>query len=82
MPWVGFKPTIPASERPKTVHALDRSATVTGIYYTTIEKIYNLQGEYYLLYIYLFTSFYFFAATKYYVPTFIFTLSFYHLVIS
>jgi hypothetical protein len=30
MPWVGFEPTIPASERAKTVHALDRSATVTG----------------------------------------------------
>jgi hypothetical protein len=30
MPWVGFEATIPASERAKTVHALDRSATVTG----------------------------------------------------
>jgi hypothetical protein len=30
MPWVGFKPTVPASERAKTVHALDRSANVTG----------------------------------------------------
>jgi hypothetical protein len=30
MPCVGFKPTIPASERAKTVHSLDRSATVTG----------------------------------------------------
>jgi hypothetical protein len=30
MPWVGFGPTIPASERVKTVHASDRSATVTG----------------------------------------------------
>jgi hypothetical protein len=28
MPWVGFEPTIPASERAKTVHALDRSKTV------------------------------------------------------
>jgi hypothetical protein len=26
----GLKPTIPASERAKTVHALDRAATVTG----------------------------------------------------
>jgi hypothetical protein len=26
----GFEPTIPVSERGKTVHALDRSATVTG----------------------------------------------------
>jgi hypothetical protein len=35
MPRVGFEHTIPASERAKTVHALDRSATVTGscIYY-------------------------------------------------
>jgi hypothetical protein len=31
MPWVVFEPTIPASERAETVHALDRSATVTGI---------------------------------------------------
>jgi hypothetical protein len=31
MPWVGFEPTIPASERAKRVHALDRSATVTAI---------------------------------------------------
>jgi hypothetical protein len=29
MPWVGFEPTIPASERAKTVHALDRAVTVT-----------------------------------------------------
>jgi hypothetical protein len=30
MPCVEFEPTTPASERTKTVHALDRSATVTG----------------------------------------------------
>jgi hypothetical protein len=30
VPCVGFEPMIPASERAKTVHALDRSATVTG----------------------------------------------------
>jgi hypothetical protein len=30
MPCVGFEHTIPASERAKTVHASDRSATVTG----------------------------------------------------
>jgi hypothetical protein len=30
MPYMGFEPTIPASERAKTVHALERSATVTG----------------------------------------------------
>jgi hypothetical protein len=28
---VGFEPTIPASLQAKTVHALDRSATVTGL---------------------------------------------------
>jgi hypothetical protein len=31
MPWVGFEPTIPASERTNTVHALDRAATVTCV---------------------------------------------------
>jgi hypothetical protein len=30
MPWVGFEPTIPVFERAKTVHALDRAATVIG----------------------------------------------------
>jgi hypothetical protein len=30
MPCLEFEPTIPASERVKRVHALDRSATVTG----------------------------------------------------
>jgi hypothetical protein len=30
MPWVWFEPAIPAFERAKTVHALDRGATVTG----------------------------------------------------
>jgi hypothetical protein len=31
MPWVGFEPMIPAFERAKTVHALDREATVVGM---------------------------------------------------
>jgi type IV secretory pathway VirB3-like protein len=31
MPYMGFEPTIPASKRVKTVHALDRPPTVTGI---------------------------------------------------
>jgi hypothetical protein len=31
-PWMGFEPTIPACERAKTVHALDRADTVTGKY--------------------------------------------------
>jgi hypothetical protein len=30
MPQVGFQPTIPAFERAKTVHALDRATTVTS----------------------------------------------------
>jgi hypothetical protein len=30
MPRVGFEPTVPAFARAKTVHALDRTATVTG----------------------------------------------------
>jgi hypothetical protein len=33
MPWLGFEPTIPACERPKTLQALDRSATATGHHY-------------------------------------------------
>jgi hypothetical protein len=34
MPQVGFEPTIPASKRTKTVHALYDSATVTGFWTT------------------------------------------------
>jgi hypothetical protein len=30
MPRVGFEPTTPAFDRPKTVHALDRAAIVIG----------------------------------------------------
>jgi hypothetical protein len=30
VPQVAFEPTIPVFERAKTVHALDRAATVTG----------------------------------------------------
>jgi hypothetical protein len=41
MPWVGFEHTVPASERVKTVHALDRSATVTGIKDVTTENKQN-----------------------------------------
>jgi hypothetical protein len=39
MPWVGFEPTVPASERAKTVHALERSATVTGTLNSTDTEI-------------------------------------------
>jgi hypothetical protein len=38
---VGFEPTIPVSERAKTVHAIDRLATMTGVNYNTC---YILQG--------------------------------------
>jgi hypothetical protein len=34
MPLVGFEPTIPVFERAKTVHVLDRAATVIGIFET------------------------------------------------
>jgi hypothetical protein len=30
MPWVGLEPMIPAFERARIVHALDRAVTVTG----------------------------------------------------
>jgi hypothetical protein len=32
-PQVGFEPMIPVFERTKTVHALDRAATVIGVFY-------------------------------------------------
>jgi hypothetical protein len=38
MPWVGFKPTIQAFERAKTVRALDREATVTGCKFIMVPK--------------------------------------------
>jgi hypothetical protein len=31
MPRIGFEPTIPASKRARTVHALDHWATATGV---------------------------------------------------
>jgi hypothetical protein len=34
MPWVGLEPTIPAFERTKKVHALDRAASVIGYLWT------------------------------------------------
>jgi hypothetical protein len=36
MTWVGFEPTIPAFELVKTVHALDRAATVIGKFSDTV----------------------------------------------
>jgi hypothetical protein len=42
MPSAGFEPTIPAVERAKAVHALDRAATLTGRKYNYIWIIGNL----------------------------------------
>jgi hypothetical protein len=39
MPRVGFEPTIPASKRATTVHALDRGANVTGQHLYTAQAI-------------------------------------------
>jgi hypothetical protein len=39
MPRLGFEPTIPVLERAKTVHALDRAATVIGSsYWSSVVK--------------------------------------------
>jgi hypothetical protein len=44
---VGFEPKIPASERAKAVHALDRSANVTGDIIINVHKIcYKLFAAY------------------------------------
>jgi hypothetical protein len=45
IPWMRFEPTIPAFEGAKTVHALDRAATVIGIH------------TYILIYLYIFYLF-------------------------
>jgi hypothetical protein len=39
MPWVGFQRTVPASARAKAVHALYRSATVTGLVFDYADKL-------------------------------------------
>jgi hypothetical protein len=39
MPRVGFEPTIPASERAKTVHALDCAAIAIGVSYLKAQKL-------------------------------------------
>jgi hypothetical protein len=49
MPWVGFEPTISASERAKTVHALDHSATVTGLFSFTSISLSKYSSEIYLI---------------------------------
>jgi hypothetical protein len=45
MPFVGFELTIPSSERAKTVHALDRSATVTDIKQLLVTQKYYMTRE-------------------------------------
>jgi hypothetical protein len=42
MPCMGFETTIPASERAKTVHNLDRSATVTGNSQNCLSQLCNM----------------------------------------
>jgi hypothetical protein len=39
MPRVGFEPTIPAFEWAKTVHVLDRAATVFGIAHRRVQHL-------------------------------------------
>jgi hypothetical protein len=39
---VGFEPTVPASERARTVHVLDRSATVTGTFVLGVDNVYSI----------------------------------------
>jgi hypothetical protein len=47
MPRVGFERTIPTFERSKTVHALDRAATVIGNDYLTTYKISNFLSSFF-----------------------------------
>jgi hypothetical protein len=49
MPWVGFEPTIPSSERAQTVHALDRAVTVTCAHYKSYKPSGVQQKVAYLL---------------------------------
>jgi hypothetical protein len=50
MPRVGFDPTIPASKRAMTVHALDHSPTVSGGGYVSCVKIrcQEIDSEYFV----------------------------------
>jgi hypothetical protein len=45
MPWLGFEPTIPVFERAKTVHALDRAATVIGKYMRVTNFSFSLKHD-------------------------------------
>jgi hypothetical protein len=56
MPRVRFEPTIPAFERAKTVHALDRAATVIGLHVVTITEILTIRLPYLTLLPSMFTA--------------------------
>jgi hypothetical protein len=43
---LGFEPTIPVSERTKTVHALERASTVIGLFFPLHENI--VLNKYYM----------------------------------
>jgi hypothetical protein len=56
---VGFEPTIPMFERAKTVHALDRAATLIGRHTITLHK-YQLFNENFMNFIVLYKGFFHF----------------------
>jgi hypothetical protein len=45
MPWAGFETAITASERLKTIHDLDRSATTTGLTEIITRKLAGGKGR-------------------------------------
>jgi hypothetical protein len=47
MPQMGFESTIPVFEQAKTVHALDRAATVTGLASVTGSDVKKLTNSWY-----------------------------------
>jgi hypothetical protein len=49
MPRVGFEPSIPVFERAKTVHALDRAATMIGNTNTTAPLLFLLSIHFLIL---------------------------------
>jgi hypothetical protein len=59
MPQVGFEPTIPVFERAKTVHALDRAATVIGKLQRFISQLLTTLERRYTWNSYLHMSFHF-----------------------
>jgi hypothetical protein len=55
MPWVRFEPRIPASKRTKTVHALNRAATVISLQISYLDKfsqkLFTVRKNYKLYYL-------------------------------